>query len=82
MLELLLLGVLHDGVGLRILLEHEALLVPADRLGLLDQRGADPGERAYLGRELFGRLVVLVEGHRVSMSPRDSARPKPLASFG
>jgi hypothetical protein len=44
MLELLLLGVLHDGVGLRILLERETLLVPADGLRFLDQRGADAGE--------------------------------------
>src|SRR6478609_7914311 len=35
--HLLVLGVLHDRLRLAILLEREALLVPPDRFGLLDQ---------------------------------------------
>src|SRR4029453_8515358 len=62
-LELFLLGVLHDRPRLRILLESEALLVPVDRLGLLDERDADPSEGAYLFGKLVGRLVILLERH-------------------
>src|SRR6187551_411872 len=49
-LELLALRVLHDRPGVGILLDIQALLVPADRLRLLDQRGANPGDRADLLR--------------------------------
>ena len=44
-------------------LDGEALLVPADRLGLLGQRRAQARERPRLGRQLVGRLVVLVGRH-------------------
>ena len=66
-LELLALRVAHDRPRLGVRLDRQALLVPADRLGLLGQRGAQTGERARLGRELFRRLVVLVESHRLSV---------------
>src|SRR6185369_11903112 len=62
-LHLLVLRVLHDGLRLTVLLDGEALLIPADRFGLLDQRGDHAGKGARRGRELFGRLVVLVESH-------------------
>ena len=49
MLELLLLRVLHDRLRLLVLLDGEPLLVPADRLRLLGQRGDHPRERPRLG---------------------------------
>ena len=58
--------VAHDRARLRVGLDREALLVPADRLGLLGQRRAQAGERARLRRQLVRRLVVLVESHRLS----------------
>jgi len=63
MLELLTLGVLHDRLRLRIRLEGDALLVPADRLRLLSQRSDYPSKRPHLGTELTCRLVVLLESH-------------------
>ena len=63
-LELLTLGVAHDRGGLGIGLDREALLVPADRLGLFGQRGAEAREGPGLGGQLVGRFVVLVESHR------------------
>ena len=63
MLELLLLRVLHDRARLCVLLECEALLVPADRLCLLDQRGAHARKRSGLIRQLGRRFVVLLESH-------------------
>jgi hypothetical protein len=74
MLELLSLGVAHDRDSLRIVLDREALLVPADRLGLLGQRGAKAGERARRGGELVGWLVVLVESHRNLLRSTGRAR--------
>ena len=62
-LELLALRVAHDRPRLAVGLDGDALLVPADRLGLLGQRRAQPGEGAGLAGELLGRLVVLVETH-------------------
>ena len=47
-------------------LDRDALLVPADRLGLLGQRRAQARERPRRGRQLLGRLVVLVKAHLVS----------------
>jgi hypothetical protein len=44
-------------------LDVDPLLIPADRLCLLGQRGAEPGEGAGLRRQLVGWLVVLVESH-------------------
>ena len=66
-LELLAHGVAHDRRRFGVRLDGKALLVPADRLGLLGQRGAQAGERAGRGRQLLGRLVVLVEAHRISL---------------
>ena len=43
-LELLALGVAHDRPSLAVWLDGHPLLVPADRLRLLGQRGAKPGE--------------------------------------
>ena len=40
----------HHGSRFRILLDRQPLLVPADRLGLLGQRRAQPCERARLLR--------------------------------
>jgi len=62
-LELLALRVAHDGPRVGVGLDRQSLLVPADRLGLLGQRRAQPGERPGLRRQLVGRLVVLVEAH-------------------
>ena len=62
-LELLALGVAHDRPRLAIWLDGHPLLVPADRLRLLGQRGAEPGEGPGLVRKLRSRLVVLVESH-------------------
>ena len=62
-LELFLLGVLHDRPRFGILLEREALLVPTDRLRLLDERDADPREGPHFLGELVGWLVVLLERH-------------------
>src|SRR6185503_10866230 len=39
MLELLFLRILHDRFGLGVLFHRNPLLIPVDRLGLLDQRG-------------------------------------------
>src|SRR6476660_4786058 len=39
MLEFLFLSVLHDRVGLRVLLDRHPLLIPTDRLSFLDQGG-------------------------------------------
>src|SRR5581483_5901594 len=63
-LELLLLGVRHDRPGVGVLLDVEPLLVPVDRLGLLDQGLDHPREGPRLRRELFRWLVVGVEAHR------------------
>ena len=62
-LELLADRVGHDRARGRVRLDRQPLLVPADRLGLLGQRGAEAGEGARLGRQLVGWLVVLVESH-------------------
>jgi ketosteroid isomerase-like protein len=62
-LELLALCVAHDGLRLAIGLDRQALLIPAERFGLLGKRRAETGEGSGLVRELVGRLVVLVEAH-------------------
>ena len=49
-LELLPLGVAHDRPRLGVRLDRHALLVPADRLGLLGQRRAQPREGPGLAR--------------------------------
>src|SRR5947207_1330713 len=51
-LELLQLRVLHDRPRLCVLLEREPLLVPADRLRLLDQRRGHARKGASLLRQL------------------------------
>src|SRR5678815_380665 len=48
MLEFLFLRVLHDRFGLGVLLHRNPLLVPVDRLGLLDQGGDHARKRARL----------------------------------
>src|SRR5439155_9711491 len=75
-LELLLLRVLHDRARLAVALDREPLLVPADRLGLLDQRRADARESARLLGQLARRLVVLVERHGAPYTRRTSARTR------
>src|SRR6202000_2877512 len=50
-LELLPLGVWPDRRGVGSGLERESLLIPADRLALLFERGAEAGEGAGLGGE-------------------------------
>jgi hypothetical protein len=62
-LELLALGVAHDGQRLGVGLHREALLIPADRFGLLGQRRAHARERARLSGKLLRRLVVLIKTH-------------------
>jgi hypothetical protein len=76
--ELLLLGVLHDRPGLWILLERETLLIPANSLRFLDERGADTGERPHLLGQLAGGFVVLLERHVLVVPRRDL--PKPSAA--
>src|SRR6185437_14110409 len=76
MLELLLLRVLHDGLGLAILLEADPLLVPADRFSFLGERHNHPRERSGLLRKLTRRLVILLESHR---SPPWCASPEATA---
>ena len=51
---------------LRVLLERQTLLIPADCLGLLRQGCAQPGEGTSRGRQLLRRLVILVETHLLS----------------
>src|SRR5215210_1226798 len=63
MLELLLLGVFHDRQRFFVLFHGDALLVPADRLRLLDQRGDHSGEGPRLGGQFPRRLVILLETH-------------------
>src|SRR3954454_21789251 len=74
-LELLLLGVPHDGAGLVVALEGAPLPVPADGLRLLGQRGDHARERARLRRQLFRRLVVLVESHAANRTRIRGAAP-------
>jgi hypothetical protein len=62
-LELLLLRVRHDRLGVVVLLDVHALFVPVDRLGFLDQRLDHAREGPRLLRQLLRRLVVLVEAH-------------------
>src|SRR5262249_15072924 len=63
-LELFALRVAHDCDRIGIGFDCQALLVPADRLGLLGQRGAQSCERSRRRRQLVRRLVVLVESHQ------------------
>jgi uncharacterized membrane protein YeaQ/YmgE (transglycosylase-associated protein family) len=62
-LELLLLGILHDGARLTIALDGESLLVPAYGLGLLLQRCGESGKRPDLRAQVAGWLVVLICWH-------------------
>src|SRR5256885_1256354 len=66
MLELFALGVPHNRSCVTILLDREALLIPADCFGLLDQRRDHAREGSGLRGELGGGLVVLVKSHRVA----------------
>src|SRR5205823_14505508 len=66
-LDLLALGVAHDRDRLGIGLQRDPLLIPANRLGLLGERGTQPREGPRRGRQLLGWLVVLVETHRISL---------------
>src|SRR4051812_37174716 len=75
-LELLELRVLHDGARLRVALDRDALLVPADGLRLLEERRAHAREGAGLRRELPGRLVVLVERHRYACPSLQGSRAR------
>ena len=69
-LELLSLSVAHDRASLGIGLDCQALLIPADRFGLLGQRRAHPRKRPRGGRQLVRWLVILVESHWVSLWAR------------
>ena len=62
-LHLLLLRVLHDRLRGLVLLQRDALLVPADGFRFLGEGRDHACERAGGGRELLGRLVILVESH-------------------
>ena len=66
-LVLLVARVGDDRARVLVLLDGEALLVPADGLGLLRQRGEDARQRPDLLAELLGRLVVLVESHGANL---------------
>src|SRR4051794_10700255 len=63
MLHLLVLRVAHDRERVFVFLDREALLVPTDRLRLLDERGDHACEGASLFGQLVRRLVILVEAH-------------------
>src|SRR4051812_14515482 len=78
-LELLFLGVLHDGSRLGILLDRDPLLVPADRLRLLDERGDHAREGSGLVRQLVRRLVILLETH-LALPGAGAAYPPSIAS--
>ena len=67
-LELLTLSVAHDPARLRVGLDGEPLLIPADRLRLLGQRGAQACEGPRLLRQLVGGLVILIESHHGILS--------------
>src|SRR5206468_13111408 len=66
---LVLLGerIPHDRFRRLVLLDGDALLVPADGLRLLREAGAHPGEGPGLLGQFSGRLVVLVGGHGVDL---------------
>ena len=70
-----LLRVLHDRPGAVVGLERDSLVVPADGLGLLGQRGAQAREGARGSRQLVCRLVVLVEAHRTIQPAAVRVRP-------
>src|SRR4029453_17927843 len=57
----------------RILLQREALLVPADRLRFLLQRRDQAGEGSSFLAKLFRGLVVLIGGHGRTLRPRVAA---------
>src|SRR6516164_5564824 len=67
-LELLPLSVTHHRDSVGVGLDREALLIPADRFGLLGQRGTEARERPRGLWQLVGRLVVLIEAHRTSFT--------------
>src|SRR4030095_9108642 len=71
--ELLALGVLHDRLRGRILLQREALRVPADRLCFLLQRRDQAGEGSSFLAKLFRGLVVLIGGHGRTLRTRGAA---------
>src|SRR6476661_9354697 len=71
-LEFLLLRILHDRLRRTVLLDRDALLVPANRLRLLDERGNHARERPRRGRQLGRRLVVLIEAHRITSLGADA----------
>ena len=74
--ELLGLGGLHDPARLLVGLDSQALLIPADRLGFLLQRGDEAGEGAGVGAEFAGRLVILIDGQRGNLvAKRGVAQP-------
>jgi DNA-binding CsgD family transcriptional regulator len=75
--ELLALRVLHDPAGFLVRLDRHPLLVPADRLRLLLQRGDHAGERAGVGAELAWRLVILIRRHARTIA--DHRAPKKVA---
>src|SRR5467141_178165 len=58
MLELLVLRVSHDGLGLTVCFQRQSLLVPTDCFRLFDERRDHARERARLCRELAWRLVI------------------------
>ena len=71
----LLLRVLHDCTCLRVLLDHDALLVSVDRLlCLFGQRGdnASAGVSAGVSLlvQLVGRLMILLEAHAFAHGDR------------
>src|SRR5256885_15079670 len=76
-LELLLLGVLHDRLGLRIALERDALLVPTNRFRLLLKRGGEAREGPNLLAQLPWRFVILLSAHSLSKLPSSATRAKP-----
>src|SRR6185369_3464264 len=73
-LEFFLERVLHDCLGLLVLLQRDALGVPADRLRLLDQRRDHAGIGAGFVGKLLRRLVILFGGHWLSRNKRQGCR--------
>src|SRR5438034_7282925 len=75
-LELLVLSISHDGARFPVLFQRQTLLIPGNRLRLLDERGNHTRERTGLRGKLARGLMVLLESHRNLLSARVTAALK------
>src|SRR5258706_15957703 len=81
MLELLLLSVVHDRLGLLVGLDRDSLLVPADRLRLLLEGGDDSSKGPDFFGQLPGWLVILLGSHLNKHSPLKRGDNRSVASL-